>query len=142
MQKRHLLEPHQLLPQLHLQAVAPPVFPLQMLDGADTPDRGRGAALEQVPDLRERGRYAAGRERSPQLAGHQDGHAVAHGLRLLHVVRGEHGPPLAVLEGSANGSPAGRRYEVAPEEHMKGTGSVSTALVVSPHALLGLGVHP
>jgi len=37
-QQRHLLEPRQLLPELHLQAVATAVLPLQMLDGADAPE--------------------------------------------------------------------------------------------------------
>lgn len=42
----------------------------------------------------------------PQLPRHHDGHSVAHGLRLLHVVCGDDGPSLAVLEGGAEGSPA------------------------------------
>lgn len=41
-QQRHLLEPRQLLPELHLQAVASTVFPFQMLDGADAPDWLKG----------------------------------------------------------------------------------------------------
>lgn len=41
----------------------------------------------------------------PEPARHQDGHAVAHGLRLLHVVRGEHGAALTVPQGGADGSP-------------------------------------
>lgn len=49
----------------------------------------------------------SGSERPPQLSRHHDGHAVAHGLCLLHIVRGEDGPPLAALEGGTEGSPAG-----------------------------------
>ena len=39
-QQRHLLEPRQLLSELHLQAVASAVFPFEMLDGADAPEGG------------------------------------------------------------------------------------------------------
>lgn len=46
-------------------------------------------------------------EHRPQLSGHNDSHAVAYCLRLLHIVRGNDGSSLTVLEGSTEGSPAG-----------------------------------
>lgn len=46
MQQGHLLQRLQLLPELHLQHVAPTVPPLQVLDGADAPDGGARRQLD------------------------------------------------------------------------------------------------
>lgn len=41
-QQLRLLQPRQLLSQFHLQTVTSTIFPLQMLDAADTPGGRRG----------------------------------------------------------------------------------------------------
>ncbi len=51
-------------------------------------------------------------EHQPQLARNHDSYTVAHGLRLLHVVRGEDGSPLAILESSTYGPPTQRITKV------------------------------
>lgn len=76
-QQRLLLAPCQPVSELYLQAVSLAVLCLQVLDGTD----------------------------AAQLTRHHDGHAVAHSLRLLHVVGGEDGAALVVLERSPYGSP-------------------------------------
>lgn len=43
--------------------------------------------------------------RPPQPPGHHDGHTVADGLRLLHVVSGQNSGPLPVFECGSNRSP-------------------------------------
>lgn len=50
-QQRHLLEPRQLLSEFHLQTVASTVFPFQMLDGADAPDREKQDRALSDPDI-------------------------------------------------------------------------------------------
>lgn len=46
----------------------------------------------------------------PQLARHHDGHAVAHGLGLLHVVRCQDGSTLLILERSTYRPPTQRGF--------------------------------
>lgn len=45
-------------------------------------------------------------KKEPELARNHDGNPVAHGLSLLHVMRGEDGSPLMVPERSTHGPPA------------------------------------
>lgn len=50
------------------------------------------------------------RPRPPQPPRHHDGHAVADGLRLLHVVRGQDGGALPVFERGSNCSPTKQKW--------------------------------
>lgn len=67
----------------------------------------------------------------PQLARNHDSYTVTHGLGLLHVVCGEDGSPLAVLESSTYSSPThcdkntkwdgGIFHQQSPEESVSQT---------------------
>lgn len=84
----------------------------------------------------------SGGECQPQLPWHHDGYSVANGLCLLHVVCGDNGPSLAVLEGSAEGSPARTDRQNRWQENLwRSTRLLLMETGVSPHALFGFGVH-